>query len=100
MEGIQKAFRSAMSQADPNGSFSSISSALEKAPITSSASAASVLSADHSQLLLTRSSRQAVSLWTCSKLCAICFVAGIFVGYTLKRRVRRWASKFLKGLKD
>ncbi|KAH0650617.1 hypothetical protein KY285_030712 [Solanum tuberosum] len=44
--------------------------------------------------------RQAVSLWTCSKLCAICFVAGIFVGYTLKRRVRRWASKFLKGLKD
>ncbi|KAH0650616.1 hypothetical protein KY285_030711 [Solanum tuberosum] len=54
MEGIQKAFRSAMSQAGPNGSFSSISSALEKAPITSSAS---VSSADHSQLLLTRSSR-------------------------------------------
>uniref|UniRef100_A0A0V0GUF2 Putative ovule protein n=1 Tax=Solanum chacoense TaxID=4108 RepID=A0A0V0GUF2_SOLCH len=97
MEGIQKAFRSAMSQADPNGSFSSISSALEKAPIKSSAS---VSSADQSQLLLTRSSRQVVSLWTCSKLCAICFVAGIFVGYTLKRRVRRWASKFLKGLKD
>ncbi|XP_049413553.1 uncharacterized protein LOC125876410 [Solanum stenotomum] len=100
MEGIQKAFRSAMSQADPNGSFSSISSALEKVPSKSFASAASVSSADQSQLLLTRSSRQAVSLWTCSKLCAICFVAGIFVGYTLKRRVRRWASKFLKGLKD
>ncbi|XP_055824147.1 uncharacterized protein LOC129892592 [Solanum dulcamara] len=98
MEGIQKAFRSAMSQ-DPNSSLGSISAALEKAPIKSSSSS-SVSSADHSQLLLTRSSRQAVSLWTCSKLCAICFVAGIFVGYTLKRRVRRWASKFLKGLKD
>ncbi|XP_027774260.1 uncharacterized protein LOC107026398 isoform X2 [Solanum pennellii] len=52
MEGIQKAFRSAMSQ-DPNGSLSSISSALEKAPIKSSAT---VSSADQSQLLLTRSS--------------------------------------------
>ncbi|CAN4110013.1 unnamed protein product [Withania somnifera] len=78
MEGIQKAFRNAMSQ-DPNTSLTSISAALEKAPVKSSAS---VSSADHSQLLLTRSSRQAVSLWTCSKLCAICFVAGIFVGYT------------------
>lgn len=53
MEGIQKAFRSAMSQ-DPNGSLSSISSALEKAPIKSSAT---VSSAEQSQLLLTRSSR-------------------------------------------
>ncbi|WMV35946.1 hypothetical protein MTR67_029331 [Solanum verrucosum] len=44
---------------DPYGSFSSISSALEKAPIRSSAS--SVSSADQSQLLLTRSSKQAVS---------------------------------------
>ncbi|MCE0481202.1 hypothetical protein HAX54_038760 [Datura stramonium] len=100
MEGIQKAFRSAMSQ-DPNSSLSSISAALEKAPIKASPSPSpSVSSSDHSQLLLTRSPRQAVSLWTCSKLCAICFVAGIFVGYTLKRRVRRWASKLLKRLKD
>ncbi|KAM3251039.1 hypothetical protein P3S67_023449 [Capsicum chacoense] len=96
MEGIQKVFRSATPQ-DSNTTFRSISAALEKAPIKSSPSASS---ADHSQLLLTRSSKQAVSLWTCSKLCAICFVAGIFVGYTLKRRVRQWASKLLKGLKD
>ncbi|PHT55628.1 hypothetical protein CQW23_04114 [Capsicum baccatum] len=96
MEGIQKFFRSATPQ-DSNTTFRSISAALEKAPIKSSPSASS---ADHSQLLLTRSSKQAVSLWTCSKLCAICFVAGIFVGYTLKRRVRQWASKLLKGLKD
>ncbi|KAJ8532084.1 hypothetical protein K7X08_012007 [Anisodus acutangulus] len=75
-----------------NDTLSSISAAFEKPTIKSSA--------DHSQLLLTRSPRQAVSLWTCSKLCAICFVAGIVVGYTLKRRVRRWASKLLKGLKD
>ncbi|KAJ8543377.1 hypothetical protein K7X08_005900 [Anisodus acutangulus] len=80
-----------------NGTLSSISAAFEKPTIKSSAA---VSSADHSQLLLTRSPRLAVSLWTCSKLCAICFVAGIFVGYTLKRRVRRWASKLLKGLKD
>ena len=44
--------------------------------------------------------RQVVSLWTCSKLCAVCFVAGVFVGYTLKRRVRRWASRLLRRLKD
>lgn len=41
-----------------------------------------------------------VSLWTCSKLCAVFFVAGVFAGYTLKRRVRRWASKLLRILKD
>ncbi|KAK4355770.1 hypothetical protein RND71_024741 [Anisodus tanguticus] len=83
-----------------NGTLSSISAAFEKPTIKSSAAAASVSSADHSQLLLSRSPRLAVPLWTCSKLCAICFVAGIFVGYTLKRRVRRWASRLLKGLKD
>ncbi|AAF82234.1 T29M8.11 [Arabidopsis thaliana] len=41
-----------------------------------------------------------VSVWTCSKLCAVFFVAGVFVGYTLKRRVRRWASKLLRRIKD
>jgi len=44
--------------------------------------------------------RQMVSLWTCSKMCAIFFVAGIVVGYTLKKRVRRWAAKLLRRLKD
>ncbi|XWS72312.1 hypothetical protein CRYUN_Cryun02cG0029200 [Craigia yunnanensis] len=57
-------------------------------------------SADSSRVLITRPPRQVVSLWTCSKLGAICFVAGIVVGYTLKRRVRRWASGLLKRLKD
>ncbi|XP_031392720.1 uncharacterized protein LOC116204666 isoform X2 [Punica granatum] len=51
-------------------------------------------------VLVTRNPRQSVSLWTCSKLCAFFFVAGIFVGYTLKRRVRRWASRLLKRMKD
>ncbi|GAV70957.1 hypothetical protein CFOL_v3_14454 [Cephalotus follicularis] len=58
------------------------------------------LSSDQSRVLVTRASRKVVSLWTCSKLCAIFFAAGVVVGYTLKRRVKRWASKLLKGLKD
>jgi hypothetical protein len=33
-------------------------------------------------------------------MCAIFFVAGIVVGYTLKKRVRRWAAKLLRRLKD
>nr|KYP57805.1 hypothetical protein KK1_004084 [Cajanus cajan] len=41
---------------------------------------------------------QAVSYWTCSKLCAICFVAGVVFGYSLRGRVKRWASKLLKKL--
>ncbi|XVF88945.1 hypothetical protein PTKIN_Ptkin19aG0092000 [Pterospermum kingtungense] len=57
-------------------------------------------SADSSRILVTRSSRQVVSLWTCSKLCAICFVAGIVVGFTLKRRVRQWASRLLRRIKE
>ncbi|CAM9003912.1 unnamed protein product [Rhodiola kirilowii] len=60
----------------------------------------SALSTNETQLLLTRSSRRVVSVWTCSKLCGICFIGGIVVGYTLKRRVRRWASRLLKWIKD
>ncbi|KAL6331062.1 hypothetical protein AAG906_009490 [Vitis piasezkii] len=60
----------------------------------------SALSSEQSGVLVTRAPRQAVSLWTCSKLCAVFFVAGVVVGYTLKRRVRRWASKLLRRLKD
>jgi hypothetical protein len=33
-------------------------------------------------------------------MCSIFFVAGIVVGYTLKKRVRRWAAKLLRRLKD
>nr|GMC72990.1 uncharacterized protein LOC109188424 [Ipomoea batatas] len=96
MEGLQKTFRDAVSQ-DPKATLSSISSFFEKSKHNSSASASS--SADHSQLLITRPPRQMVSAWTCSKLCAFCFVAGIIFGYSLKKRVRRWASKLLKQMK-
>ncbi|XWS70119.1 hypothetical protein CRYUN_Cryun03dG0021800 [Craigia yunnanensis] len=65
------------------------------------AGASSALSsADSPRVLVSRPLKQVVSLWNCSKLCAICFVAGIVVGYTLKRHVRRWASRLLKRLKD
>ncbi|XP_027331752.1 uncharacterized protein LOC113847086 [Abrus precatorius] len=53
---------------------------------------------DSSIVLATRPPRQAVSYWTCSKLCAICFVAGVVFGYTLRGRVKRWASNILKKL--
>ncbi|KAH1116792.1 hypothetical protein AAZX31_17G045200 [Glycine max] len=53
---------------------------------------------DSSLLLATRPPRQAVSYLTCSKLCAICFVAGAIFGYSLRGRVKRWASKILKKL--
>ncbi|XP_045818816.1 uncharacterized protein LOC123911446 [Trifolium pratense] len=53
---------------------------------------------DSSYVLATRHSRQVVSYWTCSKLCAICFVGGVVFGYTLRGRVKRWASKILKKL--
>ncbi|XP_065849893.1 uncharacterized protein [Euphorbia lathyris] len=61
---------------------------------------AALPSSDQSRILAARSTRQMVSLWNCSKLCAVFFVAGVVVGYTLKRRVRRWASKLLRRLKD
>ncbi|KAL3625271.1 hypothetical protein CASFOL_030725 [Castilleja foliolosa] len=110
MEGLQKAYRSAVSQAqESTAKLSSLASSLEKTKsidsVSSSgygpsSSSSSSFTTDQSRLLLTRPPRQFVSLWTCSKLCAVCFVAGIFVGYTLKRRVRRWASKLLRRIKD
>ncbi|KGN51411.1 hypothetical protein Csa_007923 [Cucumis sativus] len=63
--------------------------------------ASSLSSYDHSRFLLaTRPPRQVVSIWTCSKLCAVCFVTGVVVGYSLKRCVNRWISKLLRRLKD
>ncbi|KAI4375441.1 hypothetical protein MLD38_013307 [Melastoma candidum] len=55
---------------------------------------------DPSPLIVTRSSGKVVPLWTCSKLCTVFFVAGVFVGYTLRRRAKRWVSKLLRRLKD
>ncbi|KAJ4916168.1 Uncharacterized protein Rs2_01718 [Raphanus sativus] len=54
---------------------------------------------ESSGILVTRPP-SGVSAWTCSKLCAVFFVAGVFVGYTLKRRVRSWASKLLRKIRD
>ncbi|KMZ56540.1 hypothetical protein ZOSMA_93G00040 [Zostera marina] len=41
-----------------------------------------------------------VYLRTSFKLCVISFTLGVFVGFTLKRRLRRWVNKLLKRLKD
>ncbi|KAK9075773.1 hypothetical protein SSX86_004102 [Deinandra increscens subsp. villosa] len=78
MEGFQKAAVVVRSRGEPSSS--------------SSSPAAS--------LLVTRPPRRAVSVLTCSKLCGVCFVAGIIVGFTLKRRVRRWAARLLRRIKD
>ena len=40
---------------------------------------------------------QLVFLSTCTK---VSFVFGVVVGFTLKRRLRRWAVKLLKRIKD
>ncbi|GMH18117.1 hypothetical protein Nepgr_019958 [Nepenthes gracilis] len=90
MEGVQKAFRK-ISKDVNFGASSSVD-----APPPPSAT----LNSAPSGVLFTRPPRQMVSVWTCSKLCAIFFTAGVVVGYTLKRRVRQWAAKLLRRLKD
>ncbi|XP_027176163.1 uncharacterized protein LOC113775466 [Coffea eugenioides] len=110
MEGFQKSVRTAMSQSKDSSDdlATALSSTFEKAKASfnnfsaaaTTATPSNSIPADPPQLLLTRQSGKVVSLLTCSKLCAVFFVAGVFVGYTLKRRVRRWASKLLRGLKD
>ncbi|XAR67225.1 hypothetical protein NMG60_11013705 [Bertholletia excelsa] len=95
MDGLQKAFL-AISQ-DPNLNTTSDSSSSLSG---GGGGGGAVLTADQSRVLIGRPPRHAVSLGTCSKLCAICFVAGVVVGFTLKRRVRRWASKLLRRIKD
>ncbi|KAH6779181.1 hypothetical protein C2S52_010418 [Perilla frutescens var. hirtella] len=112
MEGLQKAYNSAISQAQESAAkFSTYASSLDKAKPVSvnsspppppgiGSSSASAYSSGQSGMLVTRSSRQFLSVWNCTKLCAVCFIAGVFVGYTLKRRVKRWASRLLRRLKD
>ncbi|KAJ9687869.1 hypothetical protein PVL29_013883 [Vitis rotundifolia] len=91
MDGLQKLLRKASKD------YQSASRSLSE---SGGGGGVSALSSEQSGVLVTRAPRQAVSLWTCSKLCAVFFVAGVVVGYTLKRRVRRWASKLLRRLKD
>ncbi|CAA0836864.1 Unknown protein [Striga hermonthica] len=109
MDELQKAYRSAVSQAqETTAKISSLASSLEKtnsaSPSPSSSSGIGPpsysLSADQSRLLLARPPRNFVSLWTCSKLCAVFFVAGIFVGYTLKKRVHENLGESFEKFED
>ncbi|XP_051222335.1 uncharacterized protein [Lolium perenne] len=52
------------------------------------------------QVLVSRAAGRVVSLSTCTKVGAISFVVGVAVGFTLKRRLRRWAARLLKRIKD
>ncbi|KAI3709733.1 hypothetical protein L2E82_39499 [Cichorium intybus] len=97
MEGFQKAIRTAITK-EP--SITNSTTNLPSSSYNSGTGSYSVSPSDRSTLLLTRPPRRAVSVLTCSKLCAFCFVAGIVVGFTLKRRVRRWAAKLLRRIKD
>ncbi|KAH7851351.1 hypothetical protein Vadar_010372 [Vaccinium darrowii] len=96
MEGLQKAFR-AISE---NPKLAQLGMPSSSSSSSTEGGGAVTLSTNHSGVLITRPPRQSVSLWTCSKLCTICFVVGVIAGFTLKRRVRRWASKLLRRLKD
>ncbi|KAK6941247.1 hypothetical protein RJ641_026624 [Dillenia turbinata] len=95
MEELQKAYFAISKVTETRGGSSSSSSSSSTVSGFSSA-----LSSDQSRVLINRPPRQTVSLLTCSELCAFFFVAGVVVGFTLKRRVRRWASKLLRRLKD
>ncbi|URD86111.1 hypothetical protein MUK42_33320 [Musa troglodytarum] len=87
MEKFKLGFRSLASDISTN-----------TAPVNSSGFSSS---SDQAHVLVHRAPvGRVVSVSTCSKICAISFVVGVFVGFTLKRRVRRWASKLLKRLKD
>ncbi|KAI3871481.1 hypothetical protein MKW98_011536 [Papaver atlanticum] len=55
-------------------------------------------STDQPHIVVRRTSSHMVSGWTCTKLCGVAFVVGVFVGFTLRNRVRRWASRLLKRL--
>ncbi|KDP33958.1 hypothetical protein JCGZ_07529 [Jatropha curcas] len=96
MEGVQKFFRHVAKESKSGTSFPSPNdSSYNFGGVTDALS-----SSDQSRVILYRPPRNMVSLWTCSKVSIIFFVAGVFVGYTLKSRVKRWASKLLKRLKD
>ncbi|CAM0953534.1 unnamed protein product [Alopecurus aequalis] len=67
---------------------------------SSSSSSRSGTSAFSDQVLVSRAAGRVVSLSTCTKVGAITFVVGVAVGFTLKRRLRRWAARLLKRIKD
>ncbi|XP_051222340.1 uncharacterized protein [Lolium perenne] len=63
-------------------------------------SSASGSAAFPDQVLVSRAAGRVVSLSTCTKVGAISFVVGVAVGFTLKRRLRLWAARLLKRIKD
>ncbi|KQK02675.1 uncharacterized protein LOC100840728 [Brachypodium distachyon] len=82
-----------------------VSSAVEKLQAAAkdaanSSSSSSSCSAFSDQVIVSRASGRVVSLSTCTKVGAISFVVGIAVGFTLKRRLRQWAARLLKRIKD
>ncbi|CAF1926828.1 hypothetical protein HID58_065296 [Brassica napus] len=98
MEGVEKFFSKMVIDAKSAASSSS-SSLSEFAEKRAGGGGGNSTSYDTSAVLVKRTP-SGVSAWTCSKLCAVFFVAGVFVGYTLKRRVRSWASKLLRKIRD
>ncbi|XP_047061418.1 uncharacterized protein LOC124680355 [Lolium rigidum] len=74
--------------------------AQDAANSSSSSSSHSGTSAFPDQVLVSRAAGRVVSLSTCTKVGAISFVVGVAVGFTLKRRLRLWAARLLKRIKD
>ncbi|XP_037411330.1 uncharacterized protein LOC119274712 [Triticum dicoccoides] len=77
-----------------------LQAAAQDAANSSSSSARSATAAFSDQLLLPREAGRMVSLSACAKFGAVSFVVGIVVGFTLNKRLRRWAAKLLKRIKD
>ncbi|CAA7400751.1 unnamed protein product [Spirodela intermedia] len=67
---------------------------------SSSSSDGAHLASGRSQMLIRAPPGRVVTLGTCSKLCLLSFSVGVLVGFTLKRRLRRWAAKLLRRLKE
>ncbi|KFK44063.1 hypothetical protein AALP_AA1G211200 [Arabis alpina] len=97
MEGLEKFYNKIVK--DPKSAASSSSSLSDFAENLMQDKRGNVTSYDGSGILVNRPP-SGVSVLTCSKLCAVVFVAGVFVGFTLNRRVRSWASKLLRRIKD
>ncbi|CAN8292464.1 unnamed protein product [Cochlearia groenlandica] len=101
MEGLEKIYSKFVKDAKSAASSSSSSlSDFAENIVKEKRSSGNLTSHDGSGIIVNRSSSSGISVWGCSKLCAVFFVAGVFVGFTLKRRVRRWASKLLRRIKD
>ncbi|KAG2595712.1 uncharacterized protein LOC120706009 [Panicum virgatum] len=66
----------------------------------SSSRSAAAFSEQAQQVLVPRAAGRVVSLATCTKVSAISFAVGVVVGFTLKKRLRRWAARLLKRIKD